>query len=165
MTREGKKKSLANDKRVIREAKEADLEKIRRVVSSAIRRCVTDCDEHYNSIYSDVCVSLDWWTENKCNALLLVCRQGDSILGMAYVKEFWNFAALFVAPELHRRGIGRELVNSIIDVCRHRSPKGYLQLNSSTYAAGFYRKMGFVQTAEPVDRPGGCIPFKLIFKK
>ena len=149
--------------RHIRRGKETDFDKIRQVISSAIRQCVTDSDEHYEFLYSDVCSGLDWWIENKDRALLLVCEQGDSILGMAFVKEFWNFTALFVDPKQHRSGVGRDLVTSVITGCKHRSPKGYLMLNSSNYAAAFYRKMSFVQTGDAIDRPGGCVPFKLMF--
>lgn len=144
----------------IRHGEKKDLEKIRQVISSAIRQCVTDSNEHYEFLYSDVCSSLDWWIENKDKALLLVCEEGDSILGMALVKEFWNFSALFVNPKQHRLGIGRDLVTSVLTICKHKSPKGCLMLNSSNYAAAFYKKMGFVQTGDAIDRPGGYVPFK-----
>ncbi|MHC4636775.1 MAG: GNAT family N-acetyltransferase [Planctomycetota bacterium] len=147
----------------IREGKETDLDEIRQIISSAIRQCVTDSDEHYEFLYSDVCCNLDWWIDNKERALLLVCEQDDSILGMAFVKEFWNFAALFVDPKQLRSGVGRDLVTSVITNCKHRSPKGCLMLNSSSYAAPFYKKMGFVQTGDAINRPGGCVPFKLMF--
>ena len=149
--------------RHIRQGKEADFDKIRQVMSSAIRQCVADTDEHYEFLYSDACNSLDWWIENKDSALLLVCEQGDSILGMALVKEFWNFAALFVDPKQHRSGVGRNLIASVITNCKHRSPKGCLMLNSSNYAVAFYENMGFAQTGDAIDRPGGCVPFKLTF--
>jgi N-acetylglutamate synthase-like GNAT family acetyltransferase len=145
--------------RRIRQAEETDLDKIREIISSALRRCVVDSDEHFEFIYKDVCDSLDWWIENKDKSLLLVCEDGDSILGVALVKEYWNFAALFVDPQQQRSGIGRDLVAGIINSCKDRSPKGYLRLNSSNYAAAFYKKMGFTQTGEAIDKPGGCVPF------
>ena len=154
---------MIKNMRNIRPAKEADLDKVRQIISSALSQCVTDSVEHYELLYSDVCCILDWWSENKDKALLLVCEQGDSILGMALVKEFWNFAALFVDPRQHRLGIGRDLVTDVITICKNQSPKGYLMLNSSNYAAAFYREMGFVQTRDAIDRPGGCVPFKLMF--
>ena len=117
--------------RHIRQGKETDLDKIRQVISSAIRQCVTNCDEHHKNIYADVCECLDWWLENKEKGLLLVCEDGESILGMALIKEFWNFADLFVDPQHHRLGIGRELVAGVINGCKHKSPKGYLRAISS----------------------------------
>jgi len=146
--------------RHIRQAKEADLDKIRKIVSSALRECVTDCDEHYESLYADICSSLDWWIENKDRSLFLVCEDGDLVLGAALVKEYWNLTAIFVDPQQHRSGIGRDLVGSVIDGCKGRSPKGSLRLNSSNHAAGFYKKMGFTQTGSAIDRPGGCVPFE-----
>ncbi len=147
----------------IRQGKEADLDKIHKVVSDAIRQCVTDSDEHHKNICADVRECLDWWVENKENGLLFVCEDDESLLGVALVKEFWNFAALFVDPQHHRSGIGRKLVDGVIDVCKQKSPKGYLRVNSSNYAADFYRKMGFEQIADAIDRPGGCVPLKLTF--
>ena len=146
--------------RHIREAKETDFNKIRKIVSSAIRECVTDSNEHYEFLYTDVCSSLDWWIENKDRSLLLVCEDGDSVLGVALVKEYWNFAVLFVDPEQHRLGVGRALVARVINSCKHRSPKGCLRLNSSNQAVPFYKKMGFTQTGSAIDRPGGCVPFE-----
>lgn len=149
--------------RYVRQGKETDFDEIRQVISSAIRQCITDSDEHYEFLYSNVCSNLDWWIENRDRALLLVSVQGDSILGMVFVREFWNLTALFVDPKQHRLGVGCDLVTSVINSCKHRSPKGCLQLNSSNYAAAFYRKMGFVQTGNAINKPGGCIPFKLMF--
>jgi len=149
--------------RHIREAKESDLDNIRKVISAAIRQCVIDSDEQYEPLYAEVCSYLDWWVENKDRSVLLVCQDDDSVLGMAFVAEFWRFSALFVDPKCHRSGIGRELVESIIDSCKGRSPKESLSLNSSTYAAPFYEKLGFTQTGEALDRPGGCVPFKYDF--
>ncbi len=146
--------------RHIREAKETDLDEIRKIVSSAIRQCVTDSNEHYEFLYTNVCSSLDEWIENKDKSLFLVCEDGDSVLGVALVKEYWNFAVLFVDPEQHRSGVGRDLVASVINSCKHRSPKGCLRLNSSNHAAPFYKEMGFKQTGSAIDRPGGCVPFE-----
>ncbi len=149
--------------RYIREGKETDFDKIRKVVSNAIRLCVTDSVEHHKSICEEVYSCLDWWNENKESGLLLVCEDGGAILGIALVKEFWNFAALFVDPQWHHSGIGRELTKGIINICKNKSPKGYLRLNSSNYAIDFYKQMGFVQIGDAIDRPGGCVPFKLVF--
>ena len=146
--------------RHIRQAKETDFDKIRKIVSSAIRQCVTDSNEHHEFLYTDVCSSLDGWIENKDRSLLLVCEDGDSVFGVVLVKEYWNFAALFVDPEQHRSGVGRDLVASVINSCKHRSPKGCLKLNSSNHAVPFYKKMGFTQTGSPIDKPGGCVPFE-----
>ena len=146
--------------RHIRQAKETDFDKIRKIVSSAIRQCVTDSKEHQEFLFTDVCTSLDSWLENKDASLLLVCEDGGSVLGVALVREYWNFSTLFVDPQRHRSGIGRDLVASVINSCKHRSPKGCLRLNSSNHAVPFYKKMGFIQTGSAIDRPGGCVPFE-----
>jgi predicted GNAT family N-acyltransferase len=146
--------------RYIREAKETDFDKIRKIILSAICECVTDSKEQQEFLYADVCNSLDWWIENKDRSLFLVCEDSDSVLGVALVKEYWNFAALFVDPQQHRSGVGRDLCANVINSCKHRSPKGCLRLNSSNHAVPFYKKMGFTQTGSAIDKPGGCVPFE-----
>ena len=149
--------------RNIRQAKETDLDNIRGIVSSAINQCVTDSKEHQEVLYKDICSGLDKGLEDKDSSLLLVCEDGDSILGVALVMDYWNFVALFVDPARHRSGVGRDLVTAVLDSCKDRSPKGHLRLNSSNHAAAFYKEMGFKQIADPIDRPGGCIPFQYNF--
>lgn len=82
---------------------------------------------------------------------------------MVLVKEYWNLAVLFVDPEQHCSGIGRDLIASVINSCKGRSPKGCLRLNSSDHAVPFYKKMGFTQTGSGADKPGGCVPFEYKF--
>ncbi len=79
------------------------------------------------------------------------------------VKDYWNLASLFVLPEFQGQGIASNLVSAALAVCRGKSPKGKVKLNSSTFAAEFYRKYGFQQIGDPRDLPGGCIPYEYGF--
>ena len=148
------------DMRKIREGLAGDFDGIRGVVAAGLRGCVVSDEEEFEFLYGDVCGILDWWDGNRERAFLLVCEERGVILGVALVKEFWNFAALFVEPGRHGAGIGRALVERVIAGCRGRSPKGCLRLNSSNHAAGFYERMGFVRNGEARDLPGGCVPFR-----
>lgn len=146
--------------RNIREAKETDLSRVREIISLALRQCVVDSNEHYDFLYKDICSGLDWWRENKEQSLLLVCQCNNSILGFVLVKEYWNLSVLFVDPKHQGLGVGRDLVTSVIKLCKNRSPKACLRINSSNYAVPFYKKMGFTQTGSAIDKPGGCVPFE-----
>jgi len=67
--------------------------------------------------------------------------------------------SLFVAPESQRRGIDTLLVDDALDTCRLHSPKGLVALNSSAFASDFYMGYGFKPNGNPVNLPGGCIPY------
>jgi GNAT superfamily N-acetyltransferase len=146
--------------RIIREGREADFEHIRKIVSSAIRACVVDSDEQHDVLFKDVCSSFEQWGQNRAQSLFLVCEKGEAIQGVILVKEYWNITVLFVDPEQQGLGVGRALLSEAMRICRSRSPKPVMKLNSSKHAVPFYRRMGFRQSADGLDRPGGCVPFE-----
>ena len=53
--------------------------------------------------------------------------------------------AMVVAPSFHQQGLGRQIMNAIIDIAWQQNAKG-LTLKSRTTAAGFYAKFGFLAT-------------------
>lgn len=147
----------------IRQAQRGDLGRVRKIIASGLRQCVLASSEHFDSLYAEICNDLEWGLENNEQSMFLVYEKDGSILGMVLVKKFWNLSALFVDPRHHRSGIARQLLNRVIDYCKDRSPKGCLTLNSSNYAVPFYKKMGFTQDGDAIDRPGGCVPFRYNF--
>lgn len=151
--------------RKIRQAQKSDLDRIQEIVSAGLRQCVLHADEHFEPLYTEICKDVDWALENNDRSFFWITEAGDSILGVVLVKDFWNLSMLFVDPDHHRSGIARQLLSRAIDHCKDKSPKGCLMLNSSNHAASFYRKMGFTQTAEPRDLPGGCVPFKYKYEQ
>lgn len=58
-----------------------------------------------------------------------------------------HITLLFVDGQYHRRGIAKELLNAMLDICRnHNSDLSEITVNSSPYAVMIYEKMGFKQT-------------------
>jgi ribosomal protein S18 acetylase RimI-like enzyme len=153
-----------NNMRNIREVRKTDLDRIREIVSTGLRKCVLESEEHFDFLYTEICNILDNLSEDKDSSLFWVIEQNNFILGVISIQKYWNISTMFIDPEYHRSGIGRELLTQAIDYCKDRSPKGCLMLNSSNHAAPFYRKMGFTQTGNPRDLPGGCIPFEYQYK-
>lgn len=141
----------------------SDLPQIRALVASAIRGSVAKSDEEAEFLIGDIDQSLAWWLENQEASLHLKCSEPGAVSGVVLVKEFWNLTNLFVAPEYQRRGIGRLLLTKALEVCRSRSPRAAILVNSSTMAVGFYEHMGFTQTGVGKVRPGGCVPFRYGF--
>src|SRR5690606_27009771 len=114
-------------------------------------------------LVEDIGSSLDSWCRNPRDALHLKCCIGEEIVGVVLVEKFWNLTNLFVAPEHQGHGIGRRLATEALAVCRVRSPRGELLVNSSSVAVGFYERLGFGQVGPGRDLPGGCVPFRYKF--
>jgi GNAT superfamily N-acetyltransferase len=76
------------------------------------------------------------------------------------VKNDGGLCNLFVHPSCYKQGIGRALFQAAVSICKEKPDIRKIQLNSSTFAAGFYEAVGFVQTGPALDRPGGCIPYE-----
>ncbi|MDR2505686.1 MAG: GNAT family N-acetyltransferase [Oscillospiraceae bacterium] len=61
----------------------------------------------------------------------------------------WSVSNLYVLPENHRQGIGKQLIERLIQDAQYESAKE-LHVPSSRNAVGFYQKMGFViDSAQP----------------
>jgi len=140
-----------------------DLQSIRALIAAAVRKSVAQSEEEAAFLINDIEESLSWWQNNRDVSLHLKCVDSGSIVGVVLVKEFWNLTNLFVAPDYRGRGVGRRLVEEVLEVCRTKSPRAAVLVNSSSTARGFYEHMQFVQTGPAKDRPGGCIPFRYDF--
>lgn len=146
------------------EPTKADLPQILELISNVLLICVTKDLEVHSTLLSDITEGYSWWIEHKDKAYCRICKTKGKVVGVILIKEFWSFSDLFVDPAYQKKGIGRTLIKDAIAVCREKSPKKKLMLNSSDYACGFYRIMGFVQTGKPRDLPGGCTPFEYYFE-
>ena len=140
-----------------------DLPSIRELIAAAVRESVTKSEDEAIFLINDIEESLTWWQDNREDSLHLKCIDSARIVSVILVKEFWNLTNLFVAPDCQGRGVGRLLVKEALDICRTRSPRAAVLVNSSSNARGFYERMHFVQTGPGRDRPGGCIPFRYDF--
>lgn len=77
--------------------------------------------------------------------LVLVAVEGPDPVGVIEVRDNRHLSLLFVAARAHRRGIARELVQRARAVARAARPGlSRITVNSSRYAVGFYRKLGFI---------------------
>lgn len=147
----------------IRNASDSDIPFVRELISFTLKECVIKDDKNHKELFSEICKDFDWWKDNKDKSLFLVYEKRMEISGIILVKEFWNLSGLFVKPKEHMQGIGKKLTLEAINLCKARSPKGKLMLNSSIFAQGFYEKIGFIKTGEGKKLPGGCVPFEYRF--
>ena len=141
----------------------ADIPEVQRLIETAVRESVATSDEDAAYLIDDIQESVDWWQQNPEKCIHLKYVDGGQIVGVVLVKDYWNLVNLFVLPSMHRQGIGRRLFFAVESACRDRSPRGKVQVNSSTNAVGFYKAIGFHQTGPDRDRPGGCVPLEYRF--
>ncbi|MCW8329908.1 GNAT family N-acetyltransferase [Photobacterium sp. SDRW27] len=147
---------------MIERAIETDIPEITVLIEEAIKTCIDVTNHEANELVSQCVSNMHWWRNNANDTVHLVYRTDDRIVGVVLIKEYWNLVSLFVAPDHHARGIGKQLVLEALSQCRGKSPKGIVKLCSSTHAQDFYRTIGFHQVGEPKALPGGCIPFSYL---
>lgn len=77
-----------------------------------------------------------------------VCEQDRTIVGFSIVSTMDNNVwALFVDPEMEKKGIGRKLHDIMMDWYFNTTAENiWLSTTPGTRAAGFYRKAGWVET-------------------
>ena len=148
---------------MIRNVEHDDLENVRSLIARSIAHSVAKTKEELVFLTTDIGESLDAWRADPSDAVHLLYEKDGLLAGVILVKKYWNLCTLFVDPSAQRRGIGRSLLDAVVPICRQRSPKGKLMLNSSSVAVPFYRAYGFRQTGPGLDRVGGCVPMEMAF--
>ena len=105
-----------------------------------------------------------------------VARIGETIVSFVTVQalfpETWEITWLAVAPDRHRQGIGRRLVETIIEECRTAGAHLLLvktladQHPSPEYAQtrAFYRRLGFMPLAVLPELWGADTPCLLMVR-
>lgn len=73
------------------------------------------------------------------------CYQNNDLAGVIALRSGQHISLLFVREQYHRLGIARRLMNVAVDAVAAEGPKvRAVTVNSSPYAVGFYKKVGFV---------------------
>jgi GNAT superfamily N-acetyltransferase len=90
-------------------------------------------------------------TERRYRAgnLMVRARVDGAIVGAHEVRDANHIALFFVKKEYHGKGVGRAMFRYTLNAIRERHPDlAAITVNSSPYARGIYRKLGFVETAD-----------------
>jgi GNAT superfamily N-acetyltransferase len=91
-----------------------------------------------------------------------VAEDDGMLVGVVGVRDNSHLYHLFVADDFRGRGVARELWRVARDACRVAGNIGEFTVNSSRFAVGMYRKLGFVETGPPDEKNGvTSIPMKL----
>ena len=66
----------------------------------------------------------------------------EVLVGCVSVSINNTISCLFIKEAYHKKGIGTLMYNYVCDLCKKRGTQ-VIQLNASSYALPFYKKMGF----------------------
>ena len=78
----------------------------------------------------------------------------DEILGVIATQNVSHISLMFVAKEQHRKGIAKELFQTVLAELKEHPGVTQITVNSSPYAITVYERLGFVKTAEQQERNG-----------
>ncbi len=91
--------------------------------------------------------SLNTQMDNDCTFLLASnddLKVGYASFQLNYKKGICRLHKLYIHPDLHRQGIGKELIKRISEVCiDHENSQIELNVNRFNKAVAFYIKLGF----------------------
>lgn len=133
-----------------------DIEEIKMLARRAVLELVSATDRVKNEIIFDT-----WKRIEKCSSesdgVFLKCTEAD-ILGFILIQDGWNLSDLFVLPEMCGKGIGKLLFNAARSECKLKDHKGYIRVNASLNAEGFYRNLGFERFTSGKELPHYVVP-------
>lgn len=83
------------------------------------------------------------------------CYLNSYLVGVIALREGQHISLLFVRDKFHHLGVAGSLVRLVVDQVAMENPKiRAVTVNSSPYAVGFYKKMGF-KALGPEQRADG----------
>lgn len=96
------------------------------------------------------------------NYSYLLAWDGAELAGVAAMRDNAHLFSLYVSRPWHGRGVGRQLWEALRDQALARGNPGAFTVNSSPFAEGMYRHLGFVPTAPMAEMHGiRFIPMRL----
>ena len=80
--------------------------------------------------------------------------QNDEIIGVIATRDISHIALMFVDKRHHRKGIARQLLNTVLAEIKDNANTTQMTVNSSPYAVEAYERLGFVKTDEQQEKDG-----------
>lgn len=94
-----------------------------------------------------------------------VAELHGTLCGVVAVKGNSHLYHLFVAEQFQREGVAKKLWQCAMKECLSKGNTGEFTVNSSSYAVGFYKKLGFVSQSGPEEKNGVVFyPMKLVIQ-
>lgn len=83
------------------------------------------------------------------------CYVSNLLVGVIALRTGQHISLLFVRDKFHNLGIAKKLVRVAVNAVANDEPEiRAVTVNSSPYAVGFYKKVGFVQQGEEKKADG-----------
>jgi len=80
--------------------------------------------------------------------------QNDEIIGVIATRDVSHIALMFVDKRHHRKGIARQLLDTILAEIKDSADIKQMTVNSSPYAVKVYERLGFAKTDEQQEKNG-----------
>ena len=80
--------------------------------------------------------------------------QDGKIIGVIATRDISHIALMFVDKHHHRKGIARQLFDTVLEELKGNSEVTQITVNSSPYAAVAYERLGFVKTGKQQEKDG-----------
>lgn len=133
-----------------------DIEQLKYIARDAVTTSVTIGEAESSALLQSIELDVERYFD--CPHSFYFKAGFDSPVGYILVKEYWNLAHLFVSPEYQGRGVGGRLLASAMNACRANNEKGFMRVNSSLNAVGFYERHGFVRFKPDKPVPSFAVP-------
>jgi GNAT superfamily N-acetyltransferase len=100
---------------------------------------------------------------SKQNHLTLLAEESGGVVGVIELRDFNHVSLLFVAGEVQRKGIARQLLNEGLETARrNRGDLNEVSVHSSPNAVEAYERLGFeAEGPEKLEHGIRYIPMKL----
>lgn len=96
--------------------------------------------------------------------IFIVAVDEDKIIGVIEMRDLSHISLFFVDKKYHGKGIGKTLIERMIEKCKSIDPSiKVVSVNSSPYAVKIYEKLGFKQIKEEQIKNGlRFVPMELL---
>lgn len=87
-------------------------------------------------------------------SFVLVALDDKEIIGVIEVKNCNHISVLFVDERYHKKGIAKRLLSKAIEKANSLNSITEITVNSSPYAVDIYKRLGFLQMDDEIERDG-----------
>lgn len=83
--------------------------------------------------------------------------ENNEIIGVIATRDISHIALMFVDKQHHRKGIARQLYDTVLSEISKNADVTRVTVNSSPYAVTIYERLGFVKTDEQQEHENGIV--------
>jgi len=148
----------------IRAAKPEDSESISKLICGLVEKFIAGDFSPQGREFLLSTMTVDAISQNMQSGYSYHVSEVNGVLtGIVAVRDNTHLYHLFVAEQFHHKGIAKKLWQLAMKECLRNGNTGEFTVNSSAYALGVYKKLGFVTQSGPQEKNGVVFyPMKLV---